>query len=180
MEENKIEITSKICSACKIDFPLNLEHFKQKRNGTFNKQCKHCCEMKIRSQIKNKCQHNRRKQFCIECEGASICHHQKRRNLCKVCNDPIPITIKGMINHSKFDDKKKGKYDQTNFIDYCFVENMIEDCEDKCFYCKCELQYVVFDSNLATIERINNSIGHIKGNCVIACHRCNVSKVGEK
>jgi hypothetical protein len=85
-----------------------------------------------------------------------------------------------MIKSSKQHDKNNDRYDQTNFIDYCFVENLIEDSEGKCFYCHCELQYQEFTENLATIERIDNSIGHIKGNCVIACRTCNYSRVGSR
>ena len=85
-----------------------------------------------------------------------------------------------MISGSKQADKKSNRYDQTNFIDYCFVENLIDDCENKCYYCQCEIQYQKYDDNLATIERIDNSVGHIKGNCVIACRTCNLSKVGDR
>lgn len=83
-----------------------------------------------------------------------------------------------MILHSKASDKLNNRYDQTNFIDYCFVENLIDDCKNKCFYCDCDLQYVEFLENLGTIERLDNSIGHIRGNCVIACRTCNYSRVG--
>ena len=85
-----------------------------------------------------------------------------------------------MIHGSKQNDKKYDRYDPVNFIDYCFVENLIDDCEDKCYYCRCELQYVEYTENLATIERLDNSIGHIKGNCVIACRSCNLSRVGDR
>jgi len=53
---------------------------------------------------------------------------------------------------------------------------MVEDYPN-CCYCKCELQYVIFQSNLATIERTDDSLGHIKSNCVIACKSCNVRKI---
>jgi hypothetical protein len=82
-----------------------------------------------------------------------------------------------MIQSSKKSDKKSNRYDQTNFIDYCFVKNIIDDCEDKCCYCKCDLQYISYQGDLATIERINDDIGHIKGNCKIACRTCNTKKI---
>lgn len=126
------------------------------------------------------CEHNKRRANCIDCGGSAICEHNRYRSKCKECNDPIPITIKEMICHSKSSDKKYNRYDQTNFIDYCFVENLIDDSENKCYYCQCELQFVEYTETLATIERLDNSKGHIKGNCVIACRTCNVSKVGDK
>lgn len=150
---------SKHCTQCKVNLPVN--SFKIKRNGEFTRQCINCLDIKIRSKRNNFCQHR-----MVRCN-------------CKQCNDPIPITIKSMILHSKASDKMNNRYDQTNFIDYCFVENLIDDCKNKCFYCDCDLQYVNYADNLATIERLDNSIGHIKGNCVIACRTCNYSRAGQ-
>jgi hypothetical protein len=126
------------------------------------------------------CEHNKFKQHCKLCGGSSICEHNRQKHQCKICGDEMKLTINYMVHNSKIADKRSNRYDQTNFIDKCFVKNLIEDCEDKCYYCKCELQYINFTSNLATIERIDNKLGHIKGNCVIACKTCNVSKVGNK
>lgn len=196
MESKTFEIIKKKCSQCKVILPMTQEHFKLKRGGDFTKQCIKCLEMKSISRIKNYCEHNRQRFLCIECGGSSmcehnrernrciqckgvgICEHNRRRERCKECNAPIPITIKNMVYHSKQHDKKNNRYDQVNFIDYCFVKNLIDDCNNKCFYCDCELQYQQYADNLGTIERLDNSIGHIKGNCVIACRTCNFSKVG--
>jgi len=135
--------------------------------------CKECGGSQI-------CIHNRVKPNCKECGGSQICIHNRRKTICKECGDEIKITIKSMVSSSKKSDKKRNHYDIVNFIDKCFVKNLIEDCEDKCYYCKCELQYVIRQSNLATIERLDNSLGHIKSNCVIACFKCNVGRVGDK
>jgi hypothetical protein len=202
----------KMCSKCKktkniIDFT---------KGNNILKTCLRCREIFKKSKNKNKCEHNRHKQYCKLCGGSSICHHNRRKskcklcggssicehnrekqscklcggssicehnrykNHCKLCGDEIKITIIHMLSSSKKADKKYNRYDLTNFIDKCFVKNLIEDCEDKCYYCKCELQYINYTGNLATIERIDNKLGHIKGNCVIACRTCNVSKVGNK
>jgi len=155
--------TVRNCSACGIEHPLNVQYFKQKRDRTFNKQCKHCCELKRNSAIRK-----------------SMCGHNQQKHQCKMCSDPIEITIRSILNHSKNSDKKYNRYDPVNFIDFCFVENLIDDCEDKCYYCECQLQYTNFESNLATIERLDNNKGHIKGNVVIACRRCNYSRVGDR
>jgi len=126
------------------------------------------------------CIHNIRKQLCKTCGGSAYCIHNRLKSQCKECGDKIKITIKYMIGNSKRNDKELNLYDPVNFIDKCFVKNLIEDCENKCYYCKCELQYIMKQSNLASIERLNNSIGHIKSNCVISCFKCNISKVGNK
>lgn len=33
-----------------------------------------------------KCQHNKRRHRCVECEGISICEHKKRKSRCITCN----------------------------------------------------------------------------------------------
>lgn len=104
------------------------------------------------------------------------CKHNKHKQKCKQCNDPIQITIKKMISGSKINDKKKNRYDEKNFIDYYFIENLITTNNNKCYYCKVELQYILYQNNLATIERLDNLIGHIKENCVVACLECNCGK----
>ena len=42
------------------------------------------------------------------------------------------------------------------------------------------MQLINYDDTLVTIERLDNKIGHIKANCVLACRKCNCSRVGDK
>jgi len=179
----------KTCNRCKkdklIENFINVKNVECKQCYKCRKRNKKCEHGKMKTYCKecggtSICEHGKRKVYCKECGGGSLCEHGKRKDYCKVCGDEIKITIEQMIKHSKFNDKKYNRYDQTNFIDKCFVKNLIEDSEDKCYYCKCELQYIDFTSNLATIERLDNKIGHIKGNCVIACKTCNNARVGDK
>lgn len=123
------------------------------------------------------CEHNKIRNQCKECGGTSICEHDRQRNYCKICSDPIKVTIKNMINGAKSKDKKINRYDIVNFIDYCFIENLLDDYKC-CYYedCKKELQIVEYNQSLATLERINNNLGHIKSNCVICCLECNAKR----
>ena len=41
------------------------------------------------------------------------------------------------------------------------------------------MQFIEFNSTLCTIEQLDNTIGHIKSNCVLACRTCNYSRVGQ-
>ena len=125
------------------------------------------------------CIHNKKKNQCGDCGGSSICIHNRHKSHCKECSNPIHITIKNMIGCSKHSDKKCNRYDEINFIDYEYLKNLIDN-NDKCYYCSCELQYTYYTNNLATIERLDNSLGHIKSNCVIACRTCNYTKVGSR
>ena len=139
---------------------------------------KSCCVECGGSQI---CPHYKKRSQCVECGGSGICPHSKQRGQCKLCNSPIFVTIKNMIRHSKESDKKCDRYDANNFIDKCFLEGLIEEYPN-CYYddCKVELQYIEYQDNLATIERLDNSIGHIKSNCVICCMKCNFMKKSNK
>jgi len=175
---NKIKYQCKECGGDAICL-----HHKQKYH------CKECGGDGI-------CQHNKQKDRCKDCNGSAICihnsikhycklccsdiicQHNKQKYQCKLCNNPIDVTIKNMIHHSRRTDKYKNLFDELNFIDYSFVKNLIDNCDNKCHYCQCELQYTYYNHTLGTIERLNNNLGHIKSNCVIACKNCNCTKVG--
>lgn len=119
------------------------------------------------------CEHNIQKYYCKKCKGAGICEHNIKRRYCKKCNDPIEITIYRWIENSRTSDTECDRLDENNLIDKCFCEDLQERTGKSCYYCKRLLQYVEYDESLATIERLNNRIGHIKSNCVIACALCN-------
>ena len=180
------------CSRCKVFLPLN--KFSLKRDDTYKKMCERCLEQRRNYVKKNKCEHkkrkdrcidcdgsqfcehNRQKADCIECDGFQICEHKRRRRECKKCmtpNQQKKYIIKEMIKNSRKADKKSNKYDADNFIDKCFLEGLFEDNEE-CYYCKVPFTYEEKCSTLVTIERLKNSIGHIKSNCVLACLDCNI------
>jgi len=130
---------------------------------------------------------NRILKNCIKCRylrkkstNKCKCIHQRQKLQCKECNDPIDLTIKTMVNCSRVSDKKNNRFEELNFVDYSFVKNLIDNSDNKCYYCCSDLQYKYFNNSLATIERINNNLGHIKSNVVIACRTCNLCKVGTK
>ena len=84
---------------------------------------------------------------------------------------------KQWIYNCRHADKKYSRYDAHRFIDKCFLQGLVGDY-DTCYYndCRVKLQYVHYQDNLATIERLDNTIGHIKSNCVLSCRACNHKK----
>ena len=158
-------------------------------------QCKDCRGSQIcpHSRRKSKCRecggseicpHSRLKYQCKECGGSQICPHSRQRSHCKKCIDPVKINIEQWIFNSRQYDKMRNIYDADRFIDKCFLEGLDEDYK-QCYYGDCKdadglgpvnLQYTEYQDDLATIERLDNSIGHIKSNCVLCCLKCNVSK----
>lgn len=135
-----------------------------------HKKQKACCIDCAGSHV---CIHKNRKSLCIECAGSQLCTHKKRRSYCKICTNPITVVISNWIHHSKLKDRKYNRYDHENFIDKDFLEELIANCWDKCYYCDRDLQWLEKRDDLGTIERLDNRIGHIKTNCVIACFACN-------
>ena len=139
-------------------------------HGKYKYQCRDCKGSRI-------CSHNKRKPQCKECAGSQICPHSRRKDHCKKCSDPIKVNIEQWIFSRRQYDKMCNIYDADRFIDKSFLKGLIEDYK-QCYYGDCEvnLQYTEYRNDLATIERLDNSIGHIKSNCVLCCLKCNVSK----
>ena len=137
-------------------------------------QCKEC----VGSQI---CPHNRPKYRCKKCGGSQICPHNRRKDRCKKCSDPIKVNIEQWIFSRRQYDKMRNIYDADRFIDKCFLKGLNEDYK-QCYYgdCKVILQYTEYQDDLATIERLDNSIGHIRSNCVLCCLKCNNLKKSNK
>ena len=132
-------------------------------------QCKECGGSAV-------CIHNRQVSRCKECGGSSICIHNRVKNSCKDCMNPeekIKYIIKTMILGSRKTDKNLDRYDADNFIDMCFLEGLFEDTKN-CHYCHTDFTYNNRIKTFVTIERLDNAIGHIKSNCVLACWGCNM------
>jgi len=85
-----------------------------------------------------------------------------------------------MIKSSKEKDKKYSRYDKKNFIDLEFLQDLYDKFEGNplCYYddCKIDMQCMKYQSNLITVERLDNSVGHAKDNCVFCCLSCNNGK----
>lgn len=125
-------------------------------------------------------EHNRHIDYCLKCNiGKYVCAHQKRFDYCKSCGDAQKITIEQMIKHSKFSDKKKQLYNANDFIKKQFIKSLMQQSM-QCHYCDCVMQLTNYSDTLCTIERLDNSIGHIESNCVLACRKCNYSRVGQR
>ncbi len=163
------------CTKCKKD--KNIIHFM--KNDKQLKLCDKCRENKRLNKLKNKCPCGKDKHRCKIHGGIGLCPCGKRKHICKIHGDSKKIVIEYIINNSRFKDKKKNLFDKNQFIDKQFLSNLL-DLYENCFYCNCKLNFDKCNPKLATIERLDNTLGHIKRNCVIACYTCNVSHVGDK
>lgn len=179
------------CSSCKCYFvPV------YKRNGTPKKTCERCLEQSKVYTAKYKCIHEKAKYQCVDCNGSSMCCHKKQKAICidcegtqrcphrrtraecRECGDEIHKICINMVRNSKVADIRRNRYNEEQFITYDYVRGLLTQSGNKCHYCTEPIQYIINQPDLGTIERLDNSIGHNIGNCVIACRTCNLTQVG--
>ena len=87
--------------------------------------------------------------------------------------------MKQKLNSYKHQDILKNKYNKEEFMDVDSLKDLILESQLKCFYCKEEVNLLyeaVRDPKQWTLERIDNKIGHNKGNVEICCLSCNIKR----
>lgn len=103
---------------------------------------------------------------------------QKNDDLNEV-QEEIRRQINYKINSYKGQDVKKGLFLETDFVYYEYVLNLLIEKQLKCFYCRESvllLYNYVRENKQWTLERIDNKIGHNRGNVEIACLLCNLRR----
>lgn len=93
--------------------------------------------------------------------------------------DFIQQQIKQKIYGYKSQDLLKSKYDESKFVDYTKILEMMVASDMKCYYC--HKPYLVIyeyvrEPRQWTVERIDNKFGHNKDNIEIACLDCNLHR----
>ena len=94
---------------------------------------------------------------------------------CKV----IQQHIMQKLNGYKAQDVKKEFHDPEKFADVEYVIQLLEESSNLCYYCKKSVQVLyenVREPKQWSLDRIYNNQGHNKGNLVIACLKCNLSR----
>ncbi len=163
----KKDIRNKTCNRCRTKSKENYKASKCE-HGKRKDRCAECGGSSI-------CEHKRLRSQCTDCGGSAVCEHKLRRSQCKQCVDPQKVVIDLWLRHSKHCDKLRNQ--ETN-ITHEFCAKIITESANKCCYCAVELQMLERTANLITIERIDNRIGHVIGNCRVACFHCNSANVG--
>ena len=86
-----------------------------------------------------------------------------------------------LVGNSRVGDLKAGRYDKENHITSKYLRELKHECGERCSYCGVVLDWTHQPTHIrrpqqVTLQRKNNKLGHIKGNCVFACFDCNVVK----
>jgi hypothetical protein len=91
----------------------------------------------------------------------------------------IKSHIKTKISSYKHQDILKNIFLESDFVTFNYIIELLNSCNMKCHYCACEtylLYEFVREMKQWSLDRINNDIGHNKGNLVIACLECNLKR----
>ena len=88
--------------------------------------------------------------------------------------------IYNLVGNHKNSDIVKGIYEKENHITTQYLLSLKNYNGDKCYHCRCELDWGdekhLRRNKQVTLQRLDNTKGHIKGNVVYACFECNVKK----
>jgi hypothetical protein len=89
--------------------------------------------------------------------------------------------LTAIVNNSRVADRGKRPtlFDAKTHVDTKFIRQLIVEQKSKCIYCHIDVRLKNINgsrANLASLERINNTLCHTKTNCVIACYPCNMSR----
>jgi hypothetical protein len=87
--------------------------------------------------------------------------------------------IKTKMSSYKHQDILKNIFLEPDFVTFDYIIDLLNTCNMKCHYCSCEtylLYEFVREMKQWSLDRINNDIGHNKGNLVIACLECNLKR----
>jgi hypothetical protein len=88
--------------------------------------------------------------------------------------------IYNLVGNSRVGDINHNRYDKRNHITTRYLLQLKKTNGDKCCHCGCELdwsdQQHIRRKQQVTLQRLDNSIGHVIGNCAYACFECNVIK----
>jgi hypothetical protein len=93
--------------------------------------------------------------------------------------DIVSTELRKKLYSYKSQDKRKNIYNDNEFVDIEFILNLFDTSKLKCYYCECNvfiLYDIVRELKQWTVERIDNRLGHNKGNSVISCLECNLRR----
>jgi hypothetical protein len=82
-----------------------------------------------------------------------------------------------MVKTSKQRDKTRQRYEEGGYLTREYIKNCMRLQQANCFYCKDPMVYGIGINRqtnrvAATVERINNNLGHMCCNCVLVHRKC--------
>lgn len=91
----------------------------------------------------------------------------------------ILSSFRQKLSSYRTQDVLKDRYSEEEFVSLDDIITLLQESENTCYYCREPVQVLyeyVREPRQWTLERINNSKGHNKGNLMIACLGCNLGR----
>jgi hypothetical protein len=91
----------------------------------------------------------------------------------------ILSSFRQKLNSYRTQDMLKKRYSEEEFVTIDNIIELLQKSENICYYCREPVQVLyeyVREPRQWTLERIDNSKGHNKGNLMIACLGCNLGR----
>jgi len=112
-------------------------------------------------------------------EDITIFIHSKEE-VERLTESRLNLYLKQKVESYKSQDKKANRqYIDEEFVDAKWINEKFND-NKYCLFCKKHYElYLDENSNVVsniTVDRINNTLPHIKLNCQLCCHHCNITK----
>ena len=109
----------------------------------------------------------------------SILHQLRETDASDKYKTMFTSHIKTKLSSYKQQDILKKKYNQECFATFEDTVQLLCESGLRCHYCSCDV-YILYEAvreaKQWSLDRINNDIGHNKGNLVIACLECNLKR----
>ena len=142
---------TRTCTACALEKPLSeMERFRKGSTWHYRTRCKACTVQRTRRWVDN------------NPEKARVRYERAQTNKKQGRVDPSTLP-KYILYDSRKSDKKERR---ENDLDQEFIRKAIKD---GCSYCgETDLRM--------TLDRVDNSLGHLRSNVVAACIRCNYTR----
>jgi hypothetical protein len=99
--------------------------------------------------------------------------------LAPVLRHDFKAILEAKLPHYALQDKAAGRpWDEGDFIDGDHVMALYDSQNGQCVFCLewFPARWQPRDSNQVTVDRLDNSLAHVKGNCVLSCLRCNSTR----
>ena len=94
-------------------------------------------------------------------------------------NPVIDKELKKKLSSYKQQDRTKKKHDADKFITLTSLVQKLVESQLKCHYCQ-DMVHITGDKKREkkqwTLDRVDNNLGHLEDNVVIACLDCNLKR----
>jgi hypothetical protein len=123
------------------------------------------------------------KKKCTRCLAAAARYKKKTRDKHRARQEReyrSSVWYKRCLYRARKTDEVKNRVEEGPYMTEARLKTLRILQLNKCYYCDRSLQV---ENRRApdglTIERLSNARPHSKANCVLCCHHCNVSRVGD-